>query len=303
MEEKELRAAVERIILTELARLGEPFVPVVSSNRHCHLSQADVEALFGPGYHLTKLRGLTQPGQFACTEQVLLETPKGSMKLRVVGPARKETQVELAMTDAVKLGLRPPLRMSGELEGSPGCTLSAGGRRVALSRGVIIAARHLHLSPEEAEAYSLKDGDVVALKVEGPRPCLLENVVVRSGPAHRLEAHVDTDEANACLLQGGRLCRVIRPDDLPRGGLAGALGAALRGTPAPSASPSPAPPPPKRETMLDVSREPRRLITEDDVRQAARNGYKIIRFGKDAILTPLARDAAAEKGVELAQAL
>ena len=302
MEEKELRAAVERIILTELARLGEPFVPVVSSNRHCHLSQRDVEALFGPGYALTKLRDLSQPGQFACREQVVLQTGKGSLKLRVVGPARKETQVELARTDAVKLGLTPPLRMSGELEGSPGCTLAVGERRVVLSRGVIIAARHLHLSPEEAEAYSLKDGDVVALKVEGPRPCLLENVVVRAGPAHRLEVHVDTDEANACLLASGQLCRVIRPGAPAQSGLAGALGAALRGPSAPPPAPAPAPAPPKRETMLDVSREPRRLITEDDVRQAARDGIRIIRYAGDAILTPLAKDTAGEKGIELVMA-
>ncbi|MBQ8129601.1 MAG: phosphate propanoyltransferase [Clostridia bacterium] len=301
MNEKELQSAVERIILTELARLGEPFVPVVSSNRHCHLSQKDVEALFGEGYQLTRLRDLSQPGQFACNEQVTIETEKGKMKLRVVGPARRETQVELAQTDAVKLGLRPPLRMSGELENTPGCVLSSGERRVTIPRGVIVAARHLHLSPEEAEAYGLADGDVVSLKVEGPRPCVMENVVVRSGPGHRLEVHVDTDEANACLLKSGQLCRVIRGTQAAPA--AGALTAALGRAPAPAVPRAEPKPEAKRETMLDVSREPRRLITEDDVRQAARDGYKIIRYGKDAILTPLARDTAYEKGIELAEAV
>ena len=143
MNEKELRAAVERVILSELAKIGEPYVPVMSSNRHCHLCQADVERLFGAGYRLTKLRDLVQPGQFACNERVTIETEKGKLTLRVVGPARGKTQVELALTDAIKLGLRPPIRMSGELEGSPGCVLSSGNARITLSSGVIVAARHL----------------------------------------------------------------------------------------------------------------------------------------------------------------
>ena len=299
MNEKELQAAVERIILTELARLGEAFVPVVTSNRHCHLSQKDVEALFGEGYRLTKLRDLNQPGQFACNEQVTIETDKGTMKLRVVGPARSRTQVELAQTDAVKLGLRPPLRMSGELEGSPGCVLANGERRITIPGGVIIAARHLHLSPEEAEAYGLADGDVVSLKVEGPRPCVLENVVARSGSAHRLEAHVDTDEANACLLRSGQLCRVIRKGSAAAGG---GLVTALAAAGAAAAAPPPADGAGlKKDMMLDVTGEPRRLITEDDVRRAAADGYKIIRYGKDAILTPLARDTASEKGIDLVE--
>ncbi len=148
MNEKELRAAVERVILSELAKIGEPYVPVMSSNRHCHLCQADVERLFGAGYRLTKLRDLVQPGQFACNERVTIETEKGKLTLRVVGPARGKTQVELALTDAIKLGLRPPIRMSGELEGSPGCVLSSGNARITLLSGVIVAARHLHMSPD-----------------------------------------------------------------------------------------------------------------------------------------------------------
>ena len=140
MNEKELRAAVERVILSELAKIGESYVPVTSSNRHCHLCQADVERLFGAGYRLTKLRDLVQPGQFACNERVTIETEKGKTTLRVVGPARDRTQVELSLTDAIKLGLRPPIRMSGELEGSPGCVLSSGSARITLSSGVIGAA-------------------------------------------------------------------------------------------------------------------------------------------------------------------
>ena len=309
MNEKELRAYVERVILSELAKIGEPYVPVMSSNRHCHLSQADVERLFGAGYRLTKMRDLVQPGQYACNERVTIETPKGKMTLRVVGPARKETQVELAVTDAVKLGLNPPIRMSGELEGSPGCTLSNGDRRIEIPRGVIVAARHLHLSPEEAQAYGLRDGDVVSLRVEGPRPSTLEGVLVRSGEAHRMEAHIDTDEANACALKNGQLCRVIRREGdsgcaASNAGLAQALCGMLTGeAPVQKAAPAPERAPAKRDTMLDVSDEAHRLITEDDVRRAALNGYKIIRHAQDAIVTPLARDAASDKGIELVTAI
>ena len=234
MNEKELRAAVERVILSELAKIGEPYVPVTSSNRHCHLCQADVERLFGAGYRLTKLRDLVQPGQFACNERVTIETEKGKTTLRVVGPARDRTQVELSLTDAIKLGLRPPIRMSGELEGSPGGVLSSGNARITLSSGVIVAARHLHMSPEEAQAFDLRDGDVVSLRVEGPRPATLDGFIVRSGAAHRLEAHIDTDEANACALRDGQLCRVIRREgaDVCAPGntaLAAALGGMLLG--------------------------------------------------------------------------
>lgn len=314
MNEKELRAHVERVILSELAKIGEPYVPVMSSNRHCHLSQADVERLFGAGYRLTKMRDLVQPGQYACNERVTIETEKGKLTLRVVGPARKETQVELSFTDAIKLGLRPPIRMSGELEGSPGCVLSNGDRRITIPKGVIVAARHLHMSPDDAQAFGLKDGDVVSLRVEGPRPATLENVLVRSGEAHRMEAHIDTDEANACALSDGQLCRVIRKDGdcgcaSANAGLAQALGGMLTGqTPVAAAAPAKQAAPvvqaaPKRDTMLDISTESRRLITEDDVRRAALNGYKIIRYASDAILTPLARDTAYEKGIELVTAI
>ena len=309
MNEKELQGAVQRVILTELARLGEAFVPVASSNHHIHLSQADVEALFGAGHKLTRMRDLVQPGQFACEEQVVIEAPKGKMKLRVVGPARKETQIELSRTDAFKLGLKPPLRMSGDLAGSPGCVVTNGENRIEIRQGVIIAARHLHLSPDEAAAYGLSDGDVVSLKFEGERGGVLDNVIVRSGEGHRLEAHIDTDEANAFFLRDGQLCRVLREGGEKPAGDA-KLTRLLGGMPQPAAAQAPAvgqappvQPEKKKETMLDLSREPRRLITEDDVRQAAIAGYRIIRYAPDAIWTPLAKDTAYEKGIETAEAV
>lgn len=151
---------------------------------------------------------------------------------------------------------------------------------------MIVAARHLHLAPDEARAFGVKDGEAVSLRVEGQRAATLENVIVRSGEGHRMEAHIDKDEANACGLADGQLCRVLRE---------GALSEACAGSPALPAQPAA----PKKETMLDLSKEPRRLITEDDVRAAAGDGYKIIRHAGDAIITPLARDTAYEKRVEL----
>ena len=328
MNENELQGMVLRVVLTELAKKGERFVPVSSSNRHVHLCQADVERLFGAGYQLTKLRDLAQPGQYACNESVTLECEKGKQTLRVVGPARKETQIELSVTDCFKLGVKPVLRMSGETAGTPGCALANGDRRVTLDHGVIVAARHLHMAPAEAAGFGLRDGDVVTLQVEGPRATLLENLVVRSGEAHSLEAHIDKDEANACGLTDGQLCRILCAPG-PSGQktppvmatpaqptqVAQALQTYAPRTPAPFDSTPHAPPgaptapspiayvPQKpvalTTTMLDLSLEPRRLITEGDVLAAARDGHKLIRYGKDAILTPLARDAAAAKGIEL----
>ena len=288
MSDQELRGRIQRLVLAEMAKLGHAYAPVMSSNRHCHLSREDTDRLFGPGYQLTKLRDLVQPGQFACNEKVTLETPKGAVSLRVVGPIRKETQVELSLTDSAKLGLKPPVRMSGRLEGSPGCVLKQGDRSITIPRGVIVAARHIHMSAEEAAAYGVKNGDTVSLRVEGERALTLENVIVRCGDGHVLEVHIDKDEANACGLEDGTLCRVLVPGRAQR---IEAPAAAQR----PAASEKP--------TLLDLTGEKARLITEEDVLSASRNGYRVIRYGKDAIVTPLARDAAGEKRVELAKAV
>jgi hypothetical protein len=150
---------------------------------------------------------------------------------------------------------------------------------------VIVAARHLHMSAEEGAAYGLKDGDVVSLRMDGIRSVTMENVVVRCGEGHVLEAHIDKDEANACGLEDGTLCRILIP------GKPGASELPLRQEP------------PKKETMLDLTGEKARLITEENILAAERNGYRAIRFGKDAIVTPLARDAAAERQIELIKAI
>ena len=187
----------------------EAYVPAAVSNRHAHLDQKTVNALFGDEYILKKHKDLSQPGQYACEEFVTLEGPKGSLSLRALGPVRPETQVELSVSDARGVGVNPELRLSGDLSGTPGAALIGPAGRVRLERGVIVAARHLHISPKQAEAYGLQDGDRVRLLAEGPRGVVLENVVVRAGDGHDLELHIDFDEANCAMIVNGSLLKII----------------------------------------------------------------------------------------------
>ena len=329
MSDTGLRSAVQRAVLTELAAAGEYWVPVATSSRHCHLSRADLERLFGPGHELTPLRMLEQPGQFAAEEKVTLETPKGRMTLRVVGPLRKESQVELSLTDARQLGLSPPIRLSGDLADSPGCRLTNGSRTADLPRGVIAAARHLHMSAAEAQAYGLHDGQEVGVRSDGPRGAAMDHVIIRSGAGHVLEVHIDTDEANAFGIRSGQLCRLIMPDraGMPAGAggrtengsifaagpgfQAAALkksgllspGAGIRTeTAAQSAAVQklvPAAAAQRKETLLDYSGKPDLLLTEELLYRAAAQGMKYIRLAPGSLVTPLARDVAWEKGIEL----
>ncbi len=192
-------------------KTGRIFVPVASSARHIHLCRADVEALFGAGYQLQHFRNLSQPGQFACQEQLTVVGPKGELKkVRVLGPERKATQVEIALTDSFALGIRPPVRMSGKTAGTPGCTLVGPNGSVAIKEGVIVAARHLHLSKAQAALFGLSDGQVVRLRSEGDRATVFENVVVRAGDGHDMEVHIDTDEANAIAMSGTTMMEVLK---------------------------------------------------------------------------------------------
>ena len=177
-----------------------PLVLGVSA-RHAHLCREHMDILFGAGSELHVKKKIGQPGQYASEEQITLVTPKGEMKLRIIGPLRPETQIELALTDARKLGLNAPIRHSGKIAGS------AGG--VEISEGIIVAARHVHLYPETAAKYGLKDGDIVDLVTRGERALTLHNVLVRAGEAHADEVHIDTDEANACNLDSDMLVDVV----------------------------------------------------------------------------------------------
>jgi len=168
------------------------------SGRHIHLSRADAEKLFGAGFVLSKFKDLSQTGQFAAEEKIKLVGPSGEIaNVRILGPYRKETQVEVSETDAKKLGLEPPVRDSGNLDLTPGVRAVGPAGEVILSRGVILALRHIHVDPKTAETLGVKNGDRVKVDVSGARDLLFENVLVRVDPSFRLAMHIDTDEANA----------------------------------------------------------------------------------------------------------
>ena len=185
-------------------------LPIALSNKHIHLSQADVEALFGAGYELTHKKDLSQPGQFACEEMVEVVGPKGSTKMRVLGPARPESQVEVSLADARGLGIAVPVRQSGDTEGTPGCKLVGPKGEVEMTKGVIVAARHIHMSLEDAERFGVKDKDVVSVQTTGERALLFNNVLVRANAAFALEMHVDLEEGNAAGVKNGDLVELVK---------------------------------------------------------------------------------------------
>ena len=179
-------------------------IPVEISAHHVHLSQEDVDKLFGPGHQLTPEHELSQPGQFACAEKVHLVGPKGRIaNVRVLGPTRKETQVEIAMTEQFKVGIQPPIRQSGDLVNTPGITLEGPYGSSSIERGVICAQRHIHMTQEDAMRLRVRDNYVVRVRVEGERELIFGDVVVRVNPAFRLAMHIDTDEANAGNIRNG----------------------------------------------------------------------------------------------------
>lgn len=178
-------------------------IMVETSARHIHLTQADLDTLFGPGYELTAKKALSQPGQFACVEKVEVVGPKSSIKLSILGPVRPETQIELAKTDARSIGIDAPLRMSGHLEGTPGCKLIGPKGEVTIDHGVIIAKRHAHFTPEQAVEYGVTDGEVIGIKLDyNERSLVFGDVIARVSKTAGLAVHIDTDEANAAGLTG-----------------------------------------------------------------------------------------------------
>lgn len=186
-------------------------VKIGISNKHVHLSQKDLEALFGAGHELTPKKSLGQPGQFAAEEKVDVVGPKSTLAgIRVLGPVRAETQVELALTDARKAGLDAPVRESGVLDGTPGCKLVGPCGEVEIEKGVIAALRHVHLNPTQAEEAGVKDKDVVSLKLGGERGLVFDNVLIRSGEKHEAEVHLDTDEGNAAGCGNGTMAEIIK---------------------------------------------------------------------------------------------
>ena len=181
------------------------------SNRHLHLSQSDLEILFGAGYELTHFKPLSQPGQYACVEKVDLVGPKGTIKgVRVLGPTRPKTQVEISLADGFTLGIKAPIKESGDVAGTPGVKLVGPKGEVELAEGVMVASRHIHMSLEDASAFGVQDKDIVKVRTFGPRAVVFENVLVRAHQNFALEMHVDVEEGNAAGLKNGDEVELIK---------------------------------------------------------------------------------------------
>ena len=189
-------------VKTPQANGHKPNLVVNISARHAHLTQADVDVLFGQGYQLTQMKRLYQDTDFASNETIAVVGPRQRMipGVRILGPCRAFSQVELSITDAISLGLDIPVKLSGDIVGTPGCLLIGPKGSLVLPKGVIKAERHVHMGPKDAEYYGVKAKDRMNLKVEGPCPTTLEGLLVRTHPDWKLEVHIDTDEANCCDL-------------------------------------------------------------------------------------------------------
>lgn len=186
-------------------------LPVALSNRHVHLSSEHIDILFGEDHCLKELKDLSQPGQYACEEKIDIEGPKGSIKgVRVLGPARKDTQIEVSFADARQLGIAAPIRDSGDIEESAGAKIIGPNGSVEIEKGIIVAARHIHFSDKDAEEFGVKDGDILRVKTSGERALVFENVVARVSPSYALEMHIDLEEGNAAGVKNGEMVEILR---------------------------------------------------------------------------------------------
>ena len=193
--------AIERLAEEIVSRLT---IEIEASGRHIHLSRGDLEALFGAGYQLNRVKDLSQPGQYACAERLTLEGPKGKLeRVVILGPERSESQAEISLTDAVALGITPPVRLSGDIQGTPSLTVRHGERVIRLERGLIVAKRHIHMTPEDAGRLGVADGQNVRFRCFTNRPLVFEQMEVRVSPKFSTVVHIDYDEANACGFQKG----------------------------------------------------------------------------------------------------
>ncbi len=184
------------------------FIELEASGRHVHVTETQAQQLFG--HSLTPQRPLSQPGQYLAQERVTLHGPKGKLyHVAVLGPARKEAQVEISLTDGKLLGILPPIRQSGDVKGSPGIVLAGEKGTISIAEGVIAAQRHVHLTPEGAEKFGVRDGQIVKLQTFTERPLVFEDVLVRVRPDFADRAHLDFDEANACAMKPGDLGRIV----------------------------------------------------------------------------------------------
>lgn len=216
MEQSALKDKIEKIIRETLSEKEdkskkEKTVPLEASGRHVHLCQRDIDKLFGKNYSLTPKRELSQPGQFVAEETVKLIGKKAMIeKAAVLGPARSISQVELSKTDAIKLGIDPPLRYSGSIENSASVFLASMDNVVKLEEGVIIAKNHIHMKPKDAARLEVEDGEIVSVETLTERPIIFKNVLIRVDESYKLNMHIDYDEANACFFKPGSQAKIIK---------------------------------------------------------------------------------------------
>lgn len=216
--DKELDLIVEELLKKlsqstgDIVKKDEDTILVEASGKHVHLSQEHVELLFGKGYELKQVRELSQPGQYLCEEKVMIIGPKGVLnKVSVLGPARKETQVEVSLNDAVSIGIKAPVRMSGDVNGSAGAVIATPNAAIALEEGVIVAKRHIHITPEDAKKFGVEDKEVVQVKVGcDQRELIFDNVVVRVSASFSTAMHIDYDEANACGFMRNMRAKILK---------------------------------------------------------------------------------------------
>lgn len=188
----------------------EVLIPIGISNRHLHICKEDLETLFGRGYNLTKFKDLKQPGQYASNELVTIKGPKGELeKVRILGPLRDKTQVEISLTDGFKLGIKPPIKESGQLDNSPGVEIIGPNGSVLKENGVIAALRHIHIPPNIAQKLNVVDKEKVDVEIMGIRKSILGNVLIRVSDGFDLEMHLDMDEANGCFVKNGDLVKIV----------------------------------------------------------------------------------------------
>lgn len=208
---KLLLEAVQANLSSEEVKEDRYEIPVGISNRHVHLSQADVNSLFGEGYQMTKLKDLSQPGQYACKETVTICGPKGAIeKVRILGPIRSKTQVEVLTGDSFKLGVTAQVKLSGDLYGTSGITLVGPKGSIQTTEGLIVAQRHVHMTPKDAQHFGVHDGEIVSIKINGPRGGIYNNVVIRANDTSALECHIDVEEANAMNLNSLSKIKIIK---------------------------------------------------------------------------------------------
>ena len=186
-------------------------VMVEASGRHVHLSQEDADRLFGKGYEFKIKKELSQPGQYAYAERVDVTGPKGTIKnFAILGPCRNKTQIEVSMTDARTLGIDAPIRLSGDTENTPGCKISVGDKSIDVFEGVIVAKRHIHVTPNDAIRFGIKDNDILKIKVFAERPLIFDDICARISDKFSTAVHIDYDEANACGFNVGTVGIIVK---------------------------------------------------------------------------------------------